>query len=96
MEELAGDDIDDRPVNEVGFDDGAQAADDDRSGQAHGTDGLNADVGTEDDNARLDIPFRSGCYREEAGRRRKEISDDESCHKGKDESQFTQLRDQVM
>ena len=38
--------------------------------------------------------FRFSCHGKEAGRRREEISDDESCYKGKDEAQFTQAQGQ--
>ena len=78
MEELTGNEVYHRPVNEIGFNDGAHAADDDRTGQAHGTDGLDADVHAKDDDASLDVPFRLGGVRKKTGNLRKEVANNKS------------------
>ena len=90
LEELAGYEINDRPVNQIRFDDSAHTAQDDRPGQAEGADCLDADIHTQDDDARLDVPFRFRCIREETRHLREEIADHQPGQKGDDKDQFTE------
>ena len=90
LKELARDDVDDRPVNEIRLDDRAHAAEDNRARESHRADRLDGDGEAEDDDARLDVPLRLCRRREERRRLREEIADDKAEHQRDDEAELAE------
>ncbi len=72
-EKTPGHEVDERPVNQIGLDDGRQTAKHDRLDQFGGAGRLDAQRGAEDDDGRLDEPLRPRRFRQPLRRAGKKL-----------------------
>ena len=81
-EHLPGNQIDQRPVNEIGLDDGGQPAKHDRRGQPRGGRRLHAQRGSQDHDGGLDEPLRSRGGPQPLGDAGEEVAEEQARAKG--------------
>ena len=88
LEVPAGDVVDHAPVEEIGFNDGAQSPENDVAGETGGVGGLHAEFGAHDDDGDLDEQFGTACVLKGFGKVRHKVADHDAHDEGEDEPGF--------
>ena len=86
---FTGNEIHQRPVDEVSLNDGTKPAEHDRLGQPHGLGAFHAECRPQQDDRNFDVQLRPDCVLHQAGQARKKISDNQTGDQRDNETRFT-------